>query len=74
MVTVQVISRSTGKPVQGRRVSIGFDGLTRGFSKDGRTDANGEVHFTNDPGKGTIYVDGSNKHQGRIEGRTVIYV
>lgn len=74
MVTVQVFSRSSGRPAKSRRVSIGFDGLLRGSSKACYTDDNGEVHFPHDPGYGTVYVDGSSKHQGRIEGRVVVYV
>lgn len=74
MVSVKVIYSSTGKPATSQKVSVGFDGWTRGFSKTEYTDKNGEVHFDNDPGNGTIYVNGNSKYVGRIEGMKVIYI
>lgn len=74
MFTVKVIETSTGRPAVGVRVCVGFDGLLRGFTKDEYTDSDGEVHFDNDNGTGTIYVNGQRKYEGRIEGRKVIYV
>jgi len=74
MFTIKVVSKSSGKPASGRRVSVGFDGLLRGHTKDQRTDPQGEAHFDSDPGSGTVYVDGSSAHKGRIEGRVVVYV
>jgi len=49
-------------------------GLLRGFTKYEYTDRDGEVHFDNDNGTGTIYVDGKRVYEGRIEGRKVIYI
>ena len=74
MFTVKIIENSTGRPVKGAKVSVGFDGLLRGFTKEEYTDYDGEVHFDNDNGSGTIYVDGQRKYEGRIEGRKVVYV
>jgi hypothetical protein len=75
MVTVKVLSESTGKPVSGKRISLWFDGLLRGgSSSDQRTDSQGEAHFNNDPGNGTVYVDGTNVHQGYLQGRVVVYI
>ena len=74
MFTVKIVESSTGRPVKGAKVSVGFEGLLRGFTKYEYTDSNGEVHFDNDKGMGTIYVDGERKYEGRIEGRKVIYV
>lgn len=74
MFSVQVISRSTGKPMQGKRVSAMFDGLGGGGTGDQRTDSQGEVHFNNEPRKGKIYVDGKTVHDGSISGRVVVYV
>ena len=74
MFTVKVIESNTGHPVKGARVSVGFDGPLRGFTKEEYTDYNGEVHFDNDNGTGTIYVNGENVYEGRIEGRKVIYI
>ncbi|MBN1350997.1 hypothetical protein JXJ21_16370 [candidate division KSB1 bacterium] len=74
MVTIKVVSSSTGKPVSGKRVRVGFQGLTRGMSDEGFTDSNGEVHFNNDPGSGKVFVDHKTAFEGRIEGRVVVYV
>jgi hypothetical protein len=74
MFTVQVIERSTGKPAYYKRVSVGFNGLFRGFSKDQYTDRNGEAHFSEDNGEGTIYVQGTKVYEGRIEGRKIVYL
>lgn len=74
MVSVKVIYRHTGKPVSGAKVSIGFNGIMRGFSKTQYTDSSGETHFDNDPGTGTIYINGKNVFEGRIEGMKVVYV
>jgi hypothetical protein len=74
MFTVKVIVRSTGKPAYYKRVCVGFDGLFRGFTKDQYTDKNGEAHFTEENGTGTVYVRGKECHRGRIEGRVVVYI
>lgn len=74
MFTVKIIDTSSGRPVSGARVSVGFDGLLRGFSDDEYTDYDGEAHFNNDNGTGTIYVNGQARYAGRIEGRKVIYI
>jgi len=73
MVTVKVVSQSTGKPVKGRRVSISFAGL-RGITSAEYTDSNGEAHFNADPGDGEVYVDGRTEYRGRISGRVVVYI
>ncbi|MBV6506936.1 MAG: hypothetical protein ILNGONEN_02524 [Syntrophorhabdaceae bacterium] len=74
MVTVKVIWQDTGKPAKDQRVSIGFDGWTRGVTGDEYTDSNGETHFDVDPGSGKIYVSGSPAYSGHISGRVVIYI
>lgn len=74
MFTVKVIDRRTGDPVKGARVSASFDGFFRGSTRDEYTDYDGEVHFDNDNGTGTIYVNGDRVYEGRIEGRKVIYI
>ena len=73
MVTIQVISRSTGKPIKNQRVGIVFDGIVRGHTSDEYTDTNGEVHFDVNPGSGRVYVAGSKDFEGHISGRTLIY-
>jgi len=74
MFTIKVVSSSTGKPVSGKRVRVGFEGFTRGMTNEGFTDSNGEIHFNNDPGKGKVYIDHKTVFDGRIEGRVVVYV
>lgn len=74
MFTVQVIDRNTGKPVESKKVAVIFNGLMRGCAKDQYTDRNGEAHFSEDNGDGTIYIQGSKVYEGRIEGRKIIYI
>jgi hypothetical protein len=74
MFTVQVVYRSTGKPVESKKVGVIFNGLMRGCARDQYTDRNGEAHFSEDNGHGTIYVQGNKVFEGRIEGRKVIYI
>ena len=74
MFTVKVVETSTGRQVKGSKVMVGFDVLLRGFTKAEYTNSDGEVHFDNDNGTGTIYVDGKRVYEGRIEGRKVIYI
>jgi hypothetical protein len=74
MFTVQVIESQTGKPAYYKKVAVGFNGLFRGFSKDQYTDRNGEAHFSEDNGEGTIYVQGTKVYEGRIEGRKIVYI
>jgi hypothetical protein len=74
MFTIQVIESKTGKPAYYKKVAVGFNGLFRGFSKDQYTDRNGEAHFSEDNGEGTIYVQGTRVYEGRIEGRKIVYI
>lgn len=74
MFTVQVIDRNTGKPVVSKKVAVIFNGLMRGCAKDQYTDRNGEAHFSEDNGNGTIYVGGTSVYKGDISGRKVIYI
>jgi len=72
MITVQVISKATGKPLSGKRVYVAFSGLRGGL--EGYTNSNGDVHLNADPGSGEVYVSGSKVHQGYLSGRIVVYV
>jgi len=74
MFTVQVIEKSTGKPVYSKKVGVIFNGWTRGCAKDQYTDKNGEAYFSEDNGNGTIYFLGSKVYEGKIKGRKVIYI
>ncbi|MCR5549708.1 MAG: hypothetical protein K6F40_02050 [Bacteroidales bacterium] len=76
MFSIKVIESSTGRPVKGAKVSVYINnGITHfGFTRDVYTDYDGEAHFDKDNCNGTIYVDGREMYEGRIEGRKVIYV
>jgi hypothetical protein len=75
MISVKVVSESSGKPVKGKKVSLGFDGLlTGGVTGPEYTDSEGEAHFNSDPGNGQVFVDGATKYRGRLAGRVVVYI
>ena len=72
MVTIQVFTQSTGKPVKGSRVgiSIGNDGVAHEY-----TDGNGEANFSNvSPRDAEVYVDGKTLFKGRLEGHKILYI
>jgi hypothetical protein len=73
MFTIKVIDKY-GNPAYYKKVSVGFKGVFRGFSKDQYTDKNGEAHFSEDNGEGTVYIDGKDYGVHRLEVRTVIYM
>jgi hypothetical protein len=74
MISVKVVSQRTGKPLKSQKVSIGFSGLFRGFSSTEYTNHEGEVHFDNDPGEGTIFINGRSSFKGRISGLKILYI
>ena len=74
MITVKVISESSGKPTPGRKVAMSFDAIGRGITSSKSTDSKGEVHFDADNGDGEVFVDGRSEHRGYLSGRIVIYI
>jgi hypothetical protein len=74
MVTIQLITKSSGKPAKNEKVSLGFDGFYGGVTRKEWTNDQGEVHFDKDPGNGEVYHNGSTVYKGRIEGRVVVYI
>ena len=74
MISVKVISKSSGKPIKGTSVSIGFSGILSGMSSREYTDSNGEAHFNNDPATGTVYVSGKSVKKAYLSGMVVVYV
>jgi hypothetical protein len=74
MVTVRVYYKESGKAAKGVAVSLGFNGLFRGVTGKGITDSSGDADFDNDPGYGKVYIHGKSVFEGRIEGRTVVYI
>lgn len=73
MITVRLYSKSSGKPIKGKKVFVDFDGLGRGHST-AWTDDGGEAHFDVSPGTGRVIVDGQNAYQGELAGRILVYV
>lgn len=75
MVTVKVVHKSSGKPAEGKKVSLYVSRfMASGVTKDQRTDSNGEAHFDIESTDGKVYVDGSTEYEGRLAGRVVIYI
>lgn len=74
MITVKVYYRSSGSPAKGSRVALGFDGLSRGVTKDQWTDDYGVVRIDADPGSGSVYVDGTTRHKGYLSGEIVVHI
>lgn len=75
MVTVKVVSQSSGKPAEGKKVSLYVSKFFEsGVTPPQYTDSNGEAHFDIESTDGEVYVDGSTKHKGRLAGRVVIYI
>ena len=72
MVTVRVFSKSSGKAIKGKKVSVSFDGLLRGMATE-YTDSSGDAHFNVEPGSGKVYVDGNTVYKGNLAGRVVVY-
>ena len=70
MVTVKIVSKSSGNPVRGAKVSIGVDAVfSGGVTSTQSTDSNGEAHFDIKPSQGKVFVDGSTRHEGHLSGR-----
>jgi hypothetical protein len=74
MVSVKVCWQSSGKPAGNQRVSLTFDGLTRGVSKTEISNSQGLAHFDVSSGAGKVNVNGTCKFQGRLEGQVVVYI
>ena len=75
MFTVAIVSRRSGKPASGKRVSVRSDGLFGGgLEGDQYTDERGEVHIDHDRVNGKVYIDGRSEHRGRLSGRVVVYI
>lgn len=75
MVTVKVVHQSSGKPAEGKKVSLYVrEVFAGGVTPPQYTDSNGEAHFDINSTEGEVYVDGSTKHKGRLAGRIVVYI
>jgi len=77
MVTVKIIYRSSGKPVEGTGVAINFSHIlsrNSGITSTKHTDERGEVHFHVSPDEGQIFVNGSTEYDGMIKDYMEIYI
>jgi uncharacterized GH25 family protein len=75
MLTIKVLDRRSGKPLENARVSL-FYGMLGNHSHRGQTDHQGEVHLEAKPGKYGITVNAPH-FSDDVElnpGRNVIYV
>ncbi len=75
MVTVKVVNQNSGKPAQDKKVSLSVNRVfSGGVTSPQYTNSNGEAHFDIESTEGEVYVDGTTKHKGRLEGRIVVYI
>jgi hypothetical protein len=75
MVTVKLVSKSSGNPIKGKKVALGMEHLmSTGVTHGEWTNSDGEAHFDVKPGHGKVYVDGSKRHEGHLSGRVVVYI
>jgi hypothetical protein len=75
MVTVKVVSKSSGDPVKDKKVALGISSIfSGGVTKGEWTNSDGEAHFDVKPSQGKVFVDGSTKHEGYLSGRIVVYI
>ncbi len=74
MLSIKLFSKSTGRALPMRQVSVDFDVFERGVQGPLRTDGNGEVGFHEAPGLGLIYVVGRRQPAGWLAGRVVLHV
>ena len=71
MVTVKVVSKSSGNPVKGKKVALG---MSNGVTHGEWTNSDGEAHFDVKPSRGKVFVGGSKGHEGYLSGRIVVYI
>lgn len=81
MFTIRVLYESNGQPARDVAVFVSNSALF-GWSRQGKTDDNGEVDFDLNPtNKGTVTVDPGffsktkhNVYEGPLKGRITVYV
>lgn len=73
MITIQVLSKSSGKPVSGAKVHVVFNSFLRGFI-EGQTNSEGIITFNVDNGAGKISVNGNRIFDGEIKGKMVFHI
>lgn len=75
MITVRVVSRSSGKPIKDKKVALGIDALlSGGVTKGEWTDSAGEASFDVKPNDGKVFVNGSTEYEGFLSGTITVSV
>jgi hypothetical protein len=75
MITIRLISRSSGRPLKGKKVALGIGSVLSGGVTHGKwTDANGEAHFEVKPSYGKVFVSGMKEYEGHLSGRVLVYI
>jgi len=69
------VTYKDGSKASGKKVVLGFTGLTGGMTRPVYTDSRGEAFIEHDSvGTATVYVEGSSKGTMRCPGRTTVVV
>ena len=75
MITIKVIDEDTMRPVEDAEVGIIIDEFFRmGSPSNEYTDANGEADMDTEPGRGRVFVDGSEVYNGYISSFQRVYI
>lgn len=75
MFTIRVVHESSGRPVRNAKVCCCMSGFfSGGFTSNEWSDGDGDATFETAPGRGTVYVNGSEAYSGYLSGRVVVYV
>ncbi len=74
MYTIQVFTKTDGKPEVGKKVQVFYKGFFNGNTQEMKTDEKGEAHFDYDNGRGEVYVNGRRAYEGEICGRVIVYI
>ena len=69
MITVTVLSRSTGRPVSGRRITVHWN-CSWG---EGYSDRNGSANLHGGPGQGKIYISSDKVREVYLSGQVTVY-
>jgi hypothetical protein len=75
MITVRVVWKNSGKPVEGKKVALGISALLSGGVTHGKwTDSHGEAHFDVKPNDGKVFVSGSTEYEGYLSGLITVRI
>jgi len=73
MITIRVVSKSSGKPVSHTKVHLSFGGDWFGTWLEEYTNSDGDANFSTEPKTGKVIVSGSERYSGHLSGRVVVY-